>query len=122
MKKGLTILALSAIMLMSVSMAALADPLTKVSNNQSMVGQVSDPKTVSPSLSEKLQTTQNVNPASINGNAQPAVKPSRWSRFKSYFHDRVVQPVKSGWAHLKSHWHKNKASAVTQPSPAEARS
>ena len=122
MKKGLTILALSATLLMSVSMAVLANPVTKVSNNQPVVNQVASPKAVSPSSSEKLQTTQNVNPAPINGNVQPAVKPSRWSRFKSYFHDRVVQPVKSGWAHLKSYWHKNKASAVTQPSPAEARS
>jgi predicted PurR-regulated permease PerM len=108
MKKGFTILVLCMMLIVTLSIGAFANPLTNATNTQKLINQTSNIKASTPLPNDKVQSTSNINPAPMNEKANPATNSSRWSRFKSYFHDRVIQPVKLGWNHLKSLLHKNK--------------
>lgn len=110
-KKATVVLTLCMLLIASVSWEAFANPISNIVSKQ-FLNTSSVAKTSSQPLmnSHNVQSEQNMNVPTMNPKDNMAVNSSRWSKFKSRFHERVIQPIQLGWAHIKSNWRKEKAS------------
>jgi len=111
MKKSIVILALCITLITSVSLQAFANNAPGVTNTNPLVDKnpISKTPSQSPVNINKIQAVNNssstyrdANGSLTNTKTNSTAHSSRWSNFKSYFHERVIQPIKVGWAHLKS--------------------